>query len=371
MLRAMCVLFAFTFGQGARLRSQALVPIEESVEKEVFDLADLFDHKAAFESLTKARNVSTNASQAGSLTAANVSANVSAPVTTKDNPKCDQACTNGGRDRRAKCMVQCKKMQDKICSDKFSCHSGCGNDNKYLKDDPQCEALCNDVHEKICYPLLWEAPKDALSPHHDDKPPPSVEATPAPRIFTGSFMFCNLYASSFTFDVVRLKDMAAKDGETMAKLGYKECQEISMASFEVVGLKAKGKLNAVSKPIDKTPSIMLFGQFAFGNHQIEFNRYFAKGEGPIICNGMPVWEATDHGEKILLYRNEKTLASLRYKECMPTGVKDGDVLKAEIKGKKAGEYKVSENPRVIVLGKAGESGAIAFEAWKNGPETGF
>lgn len=264
-----------------------------------------------------------------------------------------------------------KRCRKKICDDKFSCHSGCGNDNKYMKNDPQCEALCNDVHDRICYPLLWEAPKDALSPHHDDKPPPGIEATPAPRIYTGSFMFCNLYAASYTFDVLRLKDGEAKDGESMAKLKYKECQEIKMASYEHVGLKAKGKLASVSQPIIKTPSIMLFGQFAFGNHQIEFNRYFAKGEGPIICNGMPVWETKDEGEKVLLYRNEKTLATLRYKECMPTGLKNGDVLKAEIKGKTAAEYKIQESPKVIVFGKAGESGAVAFEAWTQGPATGF
>lgn len=357
VLRMVCCLAMVALGQGARLRAQ--VPVEESIEKEMVDLSQFLDQTGS--------NASTNASKAGSLV---VEKDQGAP-TAKENPKCDQACTNGSEERRAKCMVQCAKMQKQICDSKFSCHSACGNDNKYLKNDPQCEMLCNDVHDRICYPLAWEVPKDALSPHHDDKPPPSFEATPAPRIFTGSFMLCNLYPASYPFDIVRLKDMAAKDGETMAKLGYKECQEITMSSYEHVGLKAKGKLAGVSRPIIKTPSIMLFGQFAFGNHQIEFNRYFAKGDGPIICNGMPVWESKDNGEKIQLYRNNKTLASLRYKACMPTGLKNGDVLTAEIKGHKAGEYRVGESPRAIVLGKAGESGALAFEAWVKGPATGF
>jgi hypothetical protein len=56
---------------------------------------------------------------------------------------------------------------------------------------------------------------------------------------------------------------------------------------------------------------------------------------------------------------------------MPTGLKNGDILKAEIEGKKAGEYKITESPNAIVFGKAGDSGALAFEAWVKGPVTGF
>jgi len=309
---------------------------------------------------------------AGAANVSNASALVAkVPGGADQDPKCDQACTNGGVERRAKCLDQCATMQEKICKDKFTCHSGCANDNKYMKHDQRCADLCNDVHARICYPLLWEASKDILSPHHDEKPPPSVEATPAPRIYTGSFMFCNLYAASYAFDIVRLANQDAKDGETIAKLHYKQCQQITMSSYEAIGVKAKGKISAVSKPIVKTPSIMMFGQFAFGNHQIEFNRYYAKGEGPIICNGFPIWESTDLGEKVVLYRNGKTLSTLRYKECMPTGLKNGDVLMAEIKGKKAAEYRIMESPNAIVLGKAGDSGALAFEAWVKGPETGF
>jgi len=350
LFRAICLIAVVTSVQSAHLRSRAWEP--ESLEAEMFDLSQLFDAG------------SSNASNASGLVA-------KVPGGADQDPKCDQACTNGGVERRAKCLEQCAKMQKIICPDKFTCHKGCANDNKYLKHDQKCADLCNDVYEHICV-LEWEAPKDMkLSPHHDEKPPPSVEATPAPRIYTGSFMFCNLYAASYAFDIVRLKTQDAKDGETMAKLHYKQCQNITMASAEAIGLRAKGKMSAVSKPIVKTPSIMMFGQFAFGNHQIEFNRYYAKGDGPIICNGFPVWESKDLGEKVVLYRNNKTLSTLRYKECMPTGLKNGDVLKAEIKGKKAGEYRIGESPNAIVLGKAGDSGALAFEAWVKGPETGF
>jgi hypothetical protein len=375
VLRALFLLAAFPSGQSARLRAQVLAPVEESLEKEMFELSQFFEKAAS--------NVSANASQAGSFTAkqdgpkgkGKGKGKKDGENKTKDKTKeykCDQACTNGSKDRRAKCMAQCAKMQKIICDEKFTCPSGCGNTNKYMKKDPECQNLCTDVHDSICGPLQWEAPKDMkLSPHHDDEPPPSIEATPEPRIYKGSFMFCNLYAASYSFDILRLKDQEAKDGESMAKLGYKECQEIEMASYEHVGLKVDGKLSGISKPIIKTPSIMLFGQFAFGNHQVEFNRYFATGDGPIICNGMPVWEKKDEGEKIQLFRNQKSLAGLRYKECVPTGLKNGDVLQADVKGKFAGDYTVTESPKVIVLGKAGESGAIAFEAWKKSPAEGL
>lgn len=362
-LGMICLLAVLPCGQGARLRAKVLAPTfaEASLEKEMFDLSQF---------LTKTMsNVSANASKAGSL-AVKAEANPSG-TTPKENPKCDQACTNGSKDRRAKCMVQCDKMQKLICDPKFSCHNGCANDNQNMPLDPKCEILCNEVHDRVCYPFVWEASNKSLSPHHDEKPPPSIEATPAPKIYTGSFMFCNLYPAGKSFDIVKLKDATAKDGESMAKLGYKECQEITMDSLEAVGLKIDGKLSGVSKPIDKTPSVMLFGQFALGNHQVDFNRYFAKGDGPIVCNGMPVWESKDDGEKVQMYRDGKTLASLRYKECIPTGLQNGEVLKAEIKNKTIGEYKVTESPKVIVFGKAGESGAVAFEAWTKGPETGF
>jgi len=366
VLRTILFLAAFPCGQSARFRTQVLMPIEESLEQEMNELSEMF--------LKISSNSSANASQAGSLAVKKDEPKKEEEKKkdkTTDETKCDIACTNGSRDRRAKCMAQCAKMQKIICVKEFSCSAGCGNENKYMKKDVKCEALCNDIQGNICGPLLWEAPEDKLSPHHDDKPPASIEATPEPRIYKGSFMFCNLYAASYSFDILRLKDQTAKDGDSMAKLGYKECQEIEMASYEHVGLKVDGKLAGVSKPIVKPPSIMLFGQSALGNHQVEFNRYFAKGDGPIICNGMPVWEKTEDGEKIQLFRNDKSLAALRYKECMPTGLKNGDVLQADIKGKFAGKYTVTESPKVIVIGKAGESGAIAFEAWQKGPAEGF
>lgn len=61
------------------------------------DLSGFFDKAAS--------NVSTKATLAAQKDEA-------AP-TTKENPKCDQVCTNGSNDRRAKCMVQCEKMQKK------------------------------------------------------------------------------------------------------------------------------------------------------------------------------------------------------------------------------------------------------------------
>merc|ERR1719235_2941073 len=144
----------------------------------------------------------------------------------------------------------------------------------------------------------------------------------------------------------------------MAQLGYKECQEISMASYEYVGLRAKGKLAGVSQPLVKTPSVMLFGQFAFGNHQIEFNRYFARGSGAYLCNGWPAWQNVDYGEPVTFYRGGykgKKLATLRYKDCTPTALKAGDVVAAKIHNEKAGLYNVVGKPLAIVLGKAGKS----------------
>merc|ERR1719311_251006 len=107
----------------------------------------------------------------------------------------------------------------------------------------------------------------------------------------------------------------------MTKLGYKQCAKVSAQSLQTIGLKAKGTLAAVSKPIYKIPSVMLFGQFAFGNHQVEFNRYYARGSGAYLCNGFPAWENVDQGEPVVFYRggtdNAKfvKLATLRYKEC--------------------------------------------------------
>lgn len=287
----------------------------------------------------------------------------SAAPTDTENPKCDKACTNGSEKMRAQCNLECSKMQAKICPKSFSCHKACGNHIKQIKKDPQCERLCDDVRDNICF-FEFEAPKDKLSPHHDEKPPPSMEATPAPKIYSGSFPICNLYPAAYEFEIVRLPNEKAKDGEKITNLGYKQCAKIQMSSLEAIGLKVDGKLSGTSRMIVKTPSVMLFGQWAYGNHQVEFNRYFAKGDGPVICNGFPFWETKEKGEKINIARNGKAVAGLRYKECMPTSMKNGDVISAQIMGKDAGEYKVVGSPSAIVMGKAGESRALAFEAWK-------
>lgn len=289
-----------------------------------------------------------------------------------ENPKCDQACTNGSEKERVACMAHCAKMQKRICGDDFNCHRACGNHIKQMPRDDRCEGLCDDVQNEVCYPLGFKGPSDAISPHHDDQPPPSVEATPAPKIHKGTFVFCNLYPASYEFEVLGLKSAEAKDGPVMTSLSYKQCDKVTMQSLQSVGLRVNGKLAGKSLIIDKTPSVMLFGQWAFGNHQIEFNRYFAKSEGPMLCNGFPMWEkgSKDKGQLVVFFRDGKRVTSLRYKECFPTSLKNGEVLSAQILGKQAGEYIVTGSPSAIVLGKAGETGAVAFEAWTDN-EVGF
>lgn len=290
--------------------------------------------------------------------------------TPKENPKCDAACTNGSPEQREDCMLTCKQMQDEICHKGFSCVKGCGNNVKQLEKDHECQALCESVHAAVCYPFKFEASADDVSPHHDDKVPPSIEATPAPRIFKGLTMFCNLYPASFNFDVIVMtKPDDMKNGKPATSLGYKQCDEIELKTGDVIGLRAGGKDSGISKPIIKIPTVMLFGQWAHGNHQVNFNRYFAKSDGPFICNGFPIWEEDDInvGQELQLYRGgygKAELAKLRYKECTASSLHKDDVLATTIKGEEAGAYTLTgSKTRVIVLGKAGETTALAYEAW--------
>jgi hypothetical protein len=300
------------------------------------------------------------------------------PPTEAENPKCDQVCTNGSEGQRMRCMYRCSSMQGKVCVKNFKgCTKSCSNDVEIIPKDVACEKLCGNVQDRLCTGLGYQAPKTHVSPHHDDKVPPSVEATPAPKLFKGSFVFCNLYAASYEFDVLQLHDQGEKTGPKMTKLGYKQCAKVSAQSLQSIGLQAKGKLAAVSKPIDKIPSIMLFGQFAFGNHQVEFNRYFARGSGAYLCNGFPAWENVDKGEPVTFYRGTQgeskliKLATLRYKDCTPTALKAGDVVAAKIHNEFAGSYNVVGSPVAIVLGKAGKSTGVAFEAWQGTNEVSF
>jgi len=297
------------------------------------------------------------------------------PPTEIENPKCDQICTNGSEGKRMRCMFRCSEMQKKICIKEFpGCAKACSNNVEVIPKDMECESLCTNVQKKLCTGMGYEAPKNKVSPHHDDQVPPSIEATPAPKLYKGSFVFCNLYPSSYEFDVLALAGQNDKTGKSMAKLGYKQCAKVSAQSLQSIGLQAKGVFAGVSKPIDKIPSVMLFGQFAFGNHQVEFNRYFARGSGAYLCNGFPVWEDTNNGEPVEFYRggyDGVKLATLRYKDCTPTALKEGDVVAARIHNEKAGVYNVVGNPLAIVLGKAGASTGVAFEAWQGTGEVSF
>lgn len=288
----------------------------------------------------------------------------------KANAKCDQACTNGSEERRKKCAAKCAALQGQICPDKFNCHTGCGNHVKQVAKDEQCEKLCTDVQASICLSgegLGFEAPTENFSPHHDDEPPPSVENTPAPRVYEGCFPLCNLYPASYEFEV-RAMGADGKDGTKITSLGYKQCAVITMKSQERLEVSVDGKKAGVSVPIYKIPSVMVFGQWAFKNNQVDFNRYFAKGQGAMVCNGYPLWKSKDIGEQVQLLRGGYDgikLAKLRYKECVPTALKTGDTLAVQVMGKNAGLYQVigDPEPKAIILGKAGESTALAFEAW--------
>jgi len=270
---------------------------------------------------------------------------------------------------REECTKQCVVLQEKICITGFTCTAGCGNNVKQMKKDPECETLCDSVHAAVCYPFHFEASSKDVSPHHDDKPPPSIEATPAPRVFEGKTFFCNLYPSSRYFEVLVMSSPADKDGDAVTRLTYKQCDEIALKTGDVIGVRAGGAMSGVSKPILKIPSIMLFGQWAHGNHQVNFNRYYAKSDGPFVCNGFPVWEKEDDnvGAEIQVFRDGETpLSKLRYKECTPTSVHNGEVISSSIAGKNAGSYTIAGSPRVVVLGKAGETTALAYEAWSVG-----
>lgn len=280
-----------------------------------------------------------------------------------DNPKCDQACANGSEKHRMVCMGQCAKMQTIICQKDFTCKEGCNNHIEGAAKDKDCETLCDNVHAEICSPLGFEAPDGSVSPHHDDKVPPSVEATPAPRIYIGTTVFCNVYPAQYEFDVMALNDPKDKEGPVLTRLTYKQCDKIELQTGQFVGLKARGTLAGVSKPIVKVPSMMLFGQSAFGNHQVEFNRYYAKSEGPMICNGFPIWYTKQQGENIVFARDGKKITTLKYKDCYPSSLEHGEVLTAWIKGQKIGEYRVTGQPSAVVMGKAGQTTAVAFEAW--------
>lgn len=288
----------------------------------------------------------------------------------KNAAKCDQACTNGSEERRKKCVARCAALQDQVCPDKFDCHKGCGNNVVQMVQDEQCEKLCREVQSSICLPLGYEAPTENFSPHHDDEPPPSIEATPAPRVYQGCFPICNLYPAGYEFEVRALGADGKGEGAKITSLGYKQCAVVTLKSQERISVNVDGKQAGISLPIYKIPSVMVFGQWAFGNHQVDFNRYFAKGQGAMVCNGYPMWESKDKnvGEPLQLLRggyDGTKLAMLRYKECVPTALTIGDVLAVQVKGNNAGLYKVSGDPapKAIILGKAGETTALAFEAW--------
>lgn len=203
--------------------------------------------------------------------------------------------------------------------------------------------------------------------HSADEPPPSIKATPPPRAYEGTFVFCNLYPASYDFEVLDMKAMSvAKDAGVIATLGYKQCDQLSMRSTESVGLRAKGQLSGASEPIQKMPSVMTFGQFGKDNANVEFSRFFAAGDGPTVCNGFPVWETEGLGRPVRLLRggyHGAPLTDLRYKECMPTGLQSGDVLAATIAGQPAGEYTVSGSPIAIVLGRDENTTTLSFVAW--------
>merc|ERR1719316_2396990 len=97
---------------------------------------------------------------------------------------------------------------------------------------------------------------------------------------------------------------ADKDGAPVASLGYKQCDEIELKTGDVIGLRSGAAMAGISKPIFKIPTMMLFGQWAHGNHQVNFNRYFAKSDGAFVCNGFPIWEKDDDnvGQELQLYR---------------------------------------------------------------------
>jgi len=264
-------------------------------------------------------------------------------------------------------MGQCAKMQSVICKDEFKCKVGCNNHLKHMANDKSCENLCDNVHSEICSPLGFEAPDGAVSPHHDEKVPPSIEATPAPRIYAGTLVFCNLYPAQYEFEVMALNDEKDKEGPVLTQLTYKQCDKIELQTGQFVGVRAKGSLAGVSKPITKIPSVMLFGQSAFGNHQVEFNRYYAESDGPMLCNAFPMWYTKQIGEQVVFQRDGKKITTLRYKDCYPTSLKNGETLSAWRQDKKSwikmGEYKVIGSPSAVVMGKAGQTTAIAFEAW--------
>lgn len=288
--------------------------------------------------------------------------NATKPATELQNARCDQTCENGSEAHRADCMAECAKLQAIICSEGWTCKKGCRNHLKDVPKDKPCESLCDSVSNDICY-LGYEAPKGAVSPHHDEQVPPSIEATPAPRIHSGSVVFCNLYPAQYEFEVMALESTKDKEGPMLTKITYKQCDKIDLKTGQFIGLKAKGVLAAISKPITKIPSVMLFGQSAFGNHQVEFNRYYAQSDGPMLCNGFPVWYTKQVGQQIEFQRDGKKITTLKYKDCYPTSLKDGEVVSAWVKGAKMGEYRVIGSPSAVVLGKAGQTTAIAFEAW--------
>lgn len=216
--------------------------------------------------------------------------------------------------------------------------------------------------------LVYKGPANLVSPHHDGQLAPSIEATPPPQNFEGETIFCNLYPADYDFEILDLPSQDTKDGPVASKLKYKQCDKIHVKSQDAIGLRSHGQLAGISNKIVKIPSVMVFGQWAFGNHQVNFNRYFAKGNGAMVCNGFPIWEPNDinKGLPVTIFRggyDGKVLGQLRYKECLPTGLGDGHVLAAKIQGSEAGTYIVIGRPSVIVIGKAGESTAIAFEAW--------
>jgi len=296
---------------------------------------------------------------------------------TKEAPKCDQVCTNGDSRARDVCMLKCDGLRKSICPRGASCHEKCNNQMKSIEKDPKCEKLCLAVKAHICAPFPYEAPDSMVSPHHDHQPPPSAESTPKPRVITGTFQVCNLYPSDYTFELFAVEKEGQVDGRNLTALNYEECGRVELTTLQMLGVRVqgrvdqfgqrrKGALAGISMPIYKIPSMMVFGVAGFNDESVMFEQYFVQGAGAMVCNGFPLWKKEDEAEPIQLIRGDfdagKKIAKLGYRECTATGLAHGDIASIEVRGKRAGQYHVRDNPAAIVLGKAGQTTAIAFEA---------
>lgn len=283
-------------------------------------------------------------------------------TTGAENPKCEKLCEADSS--KEECHDTCEKLQKKVCTWDFSCSKGCGNENRYLEKDVECETICLDVQQAVCYP--FHASGEDVSPTVDNRTLPSIAATPPPRISMGSFLLCNLYPSKYRFEVLSM-DEGAQDGSVLAKLGYEECDRLTMESDRAVGVRAEGRFAAIAPPLHKIPFMMVFGRWSRDSPEVSFNWYFAQGGGPAICNGFPLWERDrkDVAEPVELFRggyNGTALAQLRYNQCIATNLNNGDIIAAKIQGHEAAQHTVVTRSAVILLGKVGGSTAVSFEA---------